>query len=218
MVGRVVVYNGEGACEKSFNLLKKSLENCLCPEAHPVSCITPEDIKKGGLSHDCAAVVFGGGYDKGFIHALGSEGIQEIRSFVLGGGKYFGFCAGGYFGCDYIEFDKGGPLEVCGKRDLCFYPGKCIGPVVPHFEYDTHRGADAVPIRVHDIPQLTSGFTCKLYVNGGGKFMPYHDSSGCKIDIIASYCNLPNQPAAIIKSEIGAKGGRAILTGCHPEF
>lgn len=90
--------------------------------------------------------------------------------------------------------------------------------MVPHFEYDTHRGADAVPIRVHDIPQLTSGFTCKLYVNGGGKFMPYHDSSGCKIDIIASYCNLPNQPAAIIKSEIGAKGGRAILTGCHPEF
>lgn len=69
-------------------------------------------------------ICFGGGYDLGFLSALGNEGIRLIREYVHSGGNYLGMCAGAYFACNYIEFDKDGPLEVVGNRDLRFYPGK----------------------------------------------------------------------------------------------
>lgn len=75
---------------------------------------------------DTSLLVIGGGYDLGFIHALGDDGTKTIRDYVHNGGRYLGLCAGGYFGCDYVEFDKGGPMEVCGSRQLKFYRGKYI--------------------------------------------------------------------------------------------
>ena len=71
----------------------------------------------------CQLIAFGGGYDKGFIKALGSEGVKNVKRFIEKGGSYLGMCAGAYFACDYIEFDKDGPLEVVGKRDLHFFSG-----------------------------------------------------------------------------------------------
>ena len=71
-------------------------------------------------------VAFGGGYTSGFESALGRTGLTKLRDFVLSGGSYLGMGAGGYFGCDFIEFDKGGPLEKFSERDLRFYPGLCF--------------------------------------------------------------------------------------------
>lgn len=71
----------------------------------------------------CRLIAFGGGYDLGFESALGKEGVKQISKFVQNGGSYLGICAGAYWACDYIEFDKGGPLEVTGERFLKFYPG-----------------------------------------------------------------------------------------------
>ena len=77
----------------------------------------------GNWQDNCAALVLGGGYDKGFVQSLGQDGADMIRSFVLQGGAYIGICAGAYFACDHIEFEKGSNLEVCGDRPLKFYPG-----------------------------------------------------------------------------------------------
>ena len=68
-------------------------------------------------------IAFGGGYDLGFIEALGKEGTRQIREYVLNGGTYLGLCAGAYFASDCIEVDKDGPMEVIGDRDLKFFPG-----------------------------------------------------------------------------------------------
>ena len=73
-----------------------------------------------------AAIALGGGYDLGFINALGEPGMSQIQDYVKAGGSYLGVCAGAYFACDYIEFDKGGPLEVCGERWLKFFPGNPV--------------------------------------------------------------------------------------------
>lgn len=72
---------------------------------------------------DTSLLVIGGGYASGFIRALGDDGINAIRDFVHGGGRYLGLGAGGYFGCDYIEFDKGRPLEKCRSGPLKLYRG-----------------------------------------------------------------------------------------------
>ena len=70
-----------------------------------------------------ALLAIGGGFDTGYLRALQAEGIQLIRDYVEGGGRYLGICAGAYLACCDIEFDKGGDLEVCGPRNLMFYPG-----------------------------------------------------------------------------------------------
>ena len=80
-------------------------------------------ISAGNWTEDAALVAFGGGYDSGFVKSLGKDGTAIVRNYVLSGGSYLGICAGGYFGCAEVEFDKGGPLEVVGKRDLGFFPG-----------------------------------------------------------------------------------------------
>ncbi|CAG5123931.1 unnamed protein product, partial [Candidula unifasciata] len=95
----------------------------------------------------CCLIIFGGGYDLGFEAALGREGTRQIQSFVCAGGSYLGLCAGAYWACDSILFDKGGPLEVTGERFLKFFPGMCIGPAFPGFQYETKAGVHAVPVR-----------------------------------------------------------------------
>ena len=45
-----------------------------------------------------------------------SAACARIRKFVEGGGAYLGLCAGAYFGCRHIEFERGTPLEVGGAR------------------------------------------------------------------------------------------------------
>ncbi len=77
----------------------------------------------GSWRKQAAAIALGGGYDLGYINALGKAGMSQIQDYVREGGSYLGLCAGAYFACDYIEFDKGGPLEVVGERWLKFFPG-----------------------------------------------------------------------------------------------
>ena len=81
-------------------------------------------ISSGEWKENTNTYVVGGGYDLGLIQALGSKGMAQIRDFVCKGGKYLGICAGAYFACDAIEFDKNGPQEVCGARQLNFFSGK----------------------------------------------------------------------------------------------
>ena len=73
-----------------------------------------------------ALLAIGGGFDTGYIRALNTDGLEKIRDYVTTGGRYLGICAGAYLACQEIEFDKGGPLEVCGPRSLQFLPGNCL--------------------------------------------------------------------------------------------
>ena len=72
-----------------------------------------------------ALLVIGGGYDMGFLRALGSDGAAQVRAYVQTGGSYLGLCAGAYFASAQVTFDEGGDLEVCGPRPLRFFPGEC---------------------------------------------------------------------------------------------
>ena len=77
----------------------------------------------GHWVNSAAALAIGGGFDTGYIRALGLDGLKIIKDYIHAGGRYLGICAGAYLACHEIEFDMGGPLEVCGQRSLEFYPG-----------------------------------------------------------------------------------------------
>ena len=81
-------------------------------------------IIAGRWIESAALLVIGGGYDLGFLRALGPDGAALVKSYVETGGSYLGLCAGAYFASAQVTFDKGGDLEVCGPRPLGFFPGE----------------------------------------------------------------------------------------------
>ncbi|CAL1541513.1 unnamed protein product [Lymnaea stagnalis] len=166
----VLVYNGKGSDAESRKFLFESLNAVIDKDHHTVDYITPQAIKEGLWLKNCSVIIFGGGYDRGFESAVGRDGAQKIREFVINGGHYLGLCAGAYWACDHIEFDKGGPLEVTGERFLKFFPGICVGPAFPGFQYNSKQGVQAVPVR------YGKSETFHAYMHGGGYFMPYLDA------------------------------------------
>ncbi|XP_060065061.1 uncharacterized protein LOC132545392 [Ylistrum balloti] len=175
MRSTVFVYLGEGACEANAEVVVASLKRHLDEKCYIFKFISPEETIEGTWKKSTALYVIGGGYDLGFIRALGDKGTLQIRQYVLDGGCYLGLCAGSYFGCDYIEFDKNGPQEVCGERILKFFPGLCVGPVWGPYNYGSESGARAALVDYYDNGTQTTPTTLRAYFNGGGMFLFYAD-------------------------------------------
>ncbi|XP_069134168.1 uncharacterized protein [Argopecten irradians] len=171
----VAVYLGEGACEQNAQVVIETLKTHLKENYYVFKYISPEETIEGSWKKSTALYVIGGGYDLGYIRALGDKGTQEIRQYVSEGGAYLGLCAGSYFGCDYIEFDKKGPQEVCGERILKFFPGLCVGPVWGPYNYGSESGARAALVDYFDKGTQLSPTTLRAYFNGGGMFLFYAD-------------------------------------------
>jgi len=163
----------------------------------------------GNWESEVDVVVFPGGRDLPYVEALAGEGCRRIRDFVLAGGKYFGICAGAYFGSQYIEFEKGEPLEVCGHRELGLYPGKAIGPLFEKnvFRYNSLEGARATSIQ-------WGVKTFQVFYHGGCTFeeVEHHE----QVNVLARYAELEGEPPAVILSKVGK--GKALLSGVHPEY
>ncbi len=162
-----------------------------------------------------------GGRDRPYCQYLNGHANHLIREFIKTGGSYLGLCAGGYYGCEAIEFAKGDiELEICEQRELKLYPGIAIGPAFPGFCYTSMKGARPVTIAIDNnsvIGQSMSSSqnrasTISVYYNGGPYFTPPRLS--CKTaHVLASYSSTGE--AAIVHSVIGS--GRVILCGPHVE-
>ncbi len=167
--------------------------------------IQAAEIINGGLKH-ISLLIMPGGRDRPYHAALKGAGNVAIRSFVENGGIYLGICAGAYYGCQRVEFDKGFPLEVCEERELSFFSGTAVGPAYGKgtFEYQSEKGAFWAKI-------ATANGIFFSYYNGGCFF----EGDFTHTKILAHYLDLPNHPPAIIECPIGK--GKAILSGVHLE-
>lgn len=166
-------------------------------------------LKTEAWEKETSLIVFPGGRDC-FYHAdLDGEGTDKIRSFVENGGAYLGICAGAYFACEEIEFEKGGNLEVCGKRSLMFYPGLALGPAYGNnkYRYDNLHGIEAAHLSWNDD-------RFHAYYNGGCTFIDADKYSSVKV--LSSYLELESEPPAVILCHVGK--GKAMLTGVHLEY
>ena len=125
-----------------------------------------------------------------------------------------GLCAGGYYGCASIEFEKGYPLEVLEDRELGFFPGMARGSAYgPNlFSYKSDLGSCVAELEWLG-EEMELDFS-SIYFNGGCEFVDAHNYSNT--NILARYHDIPRKPAAIVQCEVGK--GRAILSGVHPEY
>ncbi len=204
----IFIYKDEGS--GSTKALHAALEQ---EQVTSIHFVDRSDLVRWALLKDAGLLIFPGGRDLPYHEALTGAPNQKIREFVARGGKYLGICAGGYYGSSFVEFEKGGPLEILGKRELSFFPGVARGPAygLGKFNYGSESGAMIVDL------QLTSPYfsmsSASAYYNGGCLFV---DAEKYKdVEVLARYKHLMGSPAALIRCKVGS--GLAILSGIHPE-
>lgn len=203
----ILIYRDDGAHPECLRALVTAfrIEKIDLPIAFASrSCLHQPDWKK-----KTALLIFPGGRDIPYHEALQGQANREIRNYVEKGGNYLGICAGAYFGCAQVEFEKGNALEVTGSRELAFFPGCARGPAygLNQFRYETEAGARIAKVEMNSK-------VLSAYYNGGCSFekadaMPL-------VKVIARFQDLPEQPAAIVACSVGK--GCALLSGVHPEY
>jgi glutamine amidotransferase-like uncharacterized protein len=186
-----IVYGGRGALNTPF----------------PPPFLSLEKLLEGSWADRYSIFIMPGGRDLPYHLDLKGRGNERISEFVKKGGVYVGLCAGAYYGCERVEFDRGLPLEVCGNRELKFFSGTAVGPAYGKgtFDYKSSAGARAAKLILPDHTTL------HVYYNGGCTFEG--DLTQCKV--LARYADLPCHPPAIIECQVGK--GRAVLSGVHLE-
>jgi glutamine amidotransferase-like uncharacterized protein len=151
--------------------------------------------------------VMPGGADLNFCEKLNGPGNRAIRNFVENGGSYLGICGGAYYACQDIVWAKGLDHEIIGPRELKFYSGTATGPI-PEFM----QGMDHEKSWLGAASIFTETQSVTVCYQAGPIFAePQIDTES----VIARYTALPEQPPAIVESQIGK--GRVILSSPHIE-
>jgi len=210
----IYLYNDWGtsnlAVQQTLHNLKKHAVG------YEISFINAAALVKADWTNKAALLIMPGGRDVCYSKKLNGIGNEIIRTYVATGGSYLGICAGAYYGSGHIVFDQFGPLEIIEKRELAFFPGKSLGPILAPYDYKTYSGARAALIRLnHSFYDQEVGKIICVYYNGGGYF--FQDTLSTAIDVIADYqlqdhSYLP----AIIKCNY--KKGVAVLSAVHFEY
>lgn len=215
----VLVYAGNGTTAECVRHCIESLRLHLSPYYAVVS-VSEAAILNDPWMSKTSLLVFPGGADIPYCRSLNGEGNRKIAQFVRKGGKFIGFCAGGYYASSRCEFQVGQSMEVSGSRELRFFPGTARGCVYPGFTYNSHNGARTTPLKVNDEALPNVDNPVYNYYNGGGYFVNASQYPG--VEVLASYeepleiFGDNNDRAAVIYCKVG--NGDVLLTGSHPEF
>lgn len=217
----VLVYSGPGTTPGSVKHVVEALRVMLSPH-YAVAAVSEVLMRDQPWEAKTAVLVVPGGADLAICKLFNGEINRRIANFVRRGGKYIGFCSGGYYGSARCEFEVGDPvMEVSGPRELKFFPGTCRGSAKKGFVYNSEAGACAVSLNVNKsiFPNLPASIVS--YVNGGGMFVDAHSYSN--VQILATFGESIDVEdtngglnAAVVLSTIGR--GKALLSGPHIEF
>ena len=206
MKSQVVVYADKGVDGVSLKHLVHSLKQELNPKMK-IKRLDACSVIEENWEKDTQLFIMPGGRDVFYQSALAGKGTDKIRSYVEKEGNYLGICAGAYFACERIEFEKGTSLEILDERSLCFFPGIAKGPAygVGKYAYNSSKGACNALLNWQD-------HSLYVYFNGGCFF----SSKSSEIRILSCYLDLPQTPPAIV--EINHGQGKVLLSGVHFEY
>lgn len=206
---KVLIYADQGVDGGALKQLIRSLKQELDPGAYVLQRVDAQMLISKSWEESAALLIIPGGRDIYYHASLDGAGTDKVRRYVKNGGRYLGICAGAYFACQAIEFEKGGSLEVCAERSLRFFPGVARGPAYgPNkYSYEDARGVEAAPV-------TWEGENCPIYFNGGCLFDGHELHP--HVHPISRYSDLAGLPAAMLDIPVGR--GRAILSGVHIEY
>jgi glutamine amidotransferase-like uncharacterized protein len=206
----IYVYNDEGVGKQSLEQTMNTFKR-FSNKRYKVETINATSVNDKKWTESAALFIMPGGADLPYTKKLNGKGNQIIKDYVKAGGSYLGICAGAYYGSGYVEFDKSGPLQVLGNRELAFFQGTAIGPAIAKFDYKNNSGARAANIRI-TADNLTQEIN--LYFNGGPYFKDPENFKN--VEVLGAY-QLPKKKMlpAILYIKFGK--GNVILSGVHFE-
>ena len=204
----VCIYKGPGAADvKDY---KMALAEVM-PDDISFRYLMPEEVISEKFAENCDLLVMPGGADKPYCEALNGPGNKNIRAFIEAGGRYYGTCAGAYYGADNLLFDEQNPTRRMKEtRELKFFNGQARGPLfVPYPEggpypaqialsdYAVHNSSDQIVIdkksvwepdveaeSVIDQVVIDTNFTAYYY---GGPFFDYPKLKEGTYKVLAYY-------------------------------
>lgn len=196
-----------GSARQSVKSLRREVES-----RYLVRSVDRQTILTERWEERAALLVIPGGRSLPYEEALGVEGRERIYRYVEKGGCYFGICAGAYFGCSRIDFERGQPLEITGVSHIPFYPGVGEGPALGlgRFCYQTSAGAEVAEVMWESDGR--SWPRAAIYYNGGPTFVGGERS--VDVQVLARYAKV--EKPAIVQCHVGE--GIAMLCGVHPEY
>lgn len=205
----VIIYADEGVDGGALKQLVRSLRQELDLEKCRLRRMKAKEIIQESWEKTASLLIMPGGRDIFYHAALHGPGTDKMHHFIQNGGNYLGLCAGAYFACGAIEFEKGGTSEVCASRSLCLFPGVAKGPAYgPNkYSYENCKGVEAARISWEDSD-------CHIYFNGGCLFEA--DDHYPWVKVLSHYLDLPGSPPAVLEIEL--EKGLAILSGVHVEY
>jgi glutamine amidotransferase-like uncharacterized protein len=207
---QILVYVDQGVDGGALKHTVKALQQEVDLSRHMIKMVNAAALKNEPWEEATSLLVIPGGRDVYYHNSLDGQGTDKIRAFIENGGNYLGICAGGYFACSAIEFEKGGSLEVCDTRSLMFFPGIAEGPAYGKnkYRYDSSQGVQAAHLNWKENEEFHA------YFNGGCQFA--QPEKYPNVTVLGSYRDLESSPAAIVDCKVGR--GRALLTGVHLEY
>jgi len=189
---RAYLYCDEGAGAFSVYAAKNHFRD------YKITLITAAKIIADGIPDYIDLFIMPGGADRPYAKKLNGAGNQIIKNYIQNGGAYLGICAGAYFGCARIEFQKGTKHEICESRELALFDGVGMGCLT-----------DIAPVYDNT---LSSAAIANLSIYWGGcSFEGVQDA----VNIISRYEDIKGAPPAIISTAYGK--GSVILSGVHFE-
>ena len=226
----VCIYSGPGAADvKDY---QKALAEVM-PDDTSFCYLKSDAVVGGEFIEYCDLFVMPGGADKPYCEALNGLGNANIRAFVEAGGRYYGTCAGAYYGASKLLFDEQNPVRCMNEtRELEFFKGQARGPLFVRYP---EGGPYPATIALGDdtgYVRLDTNFTAYYF---GGPFFDYPELKDGTYKVLAYYpiskdlektlylrpeesaywSKNPTALAAILSIKIGE--GHVVLTGVHLE-
>ncbi|MBM3631979.1 MAG: biotin--protein ligase [Alphaproteobacteria bacterium] len=201
----VYVYEDEGVGKNSLNQILSTFQKLI--KNYSVKTINSEKVKEGVWNKHAIVLIIPGGADLLYVKKLNGKGNEVIQTYVKEGGSFLGICAGSYYGSSYVEFDKNGPSEVLESRELGFFKGHAIGPILAPYDHNTQSGGRAVTLYT-TLPNVKKTI---VFYNGSGFFQNAEQYPNTRV--IGTYDH--GLPALIF---IHYGKGKVLLSGVHFEY
>ncbi len=210
MRNKVLIYCDYGCAD--VTMLEQGVRDYFEPKGCEVGFADAQGIIKDEvLNDDVLAFFMPEGAGTPFRRKLEVLGNDKIREYVRGGGMYYGICAGAYYACEQVVFEKDIPeLAIVGGCGLNLVKGQAIGTL--HKELGILPYAkNAASATVVDLIWDKDNDVHAVHYHGGPYF-ELDDKKGC--EVLAHYPLSGNLPA-VIKCHYGR--GTVILSGVHYE-
>lgn len=207
---KILIYRDYGCSD--LRELSSALNEYFAPKGLEVEYTDAAAIiKENALGNDVALFIMPGGAATPFLQKLKVLGNEKIKDYVAAGGNYLGICAGAYYACTMVEFEKDiEQLSIVRKNELLgLVKAKATGTlhkelaIRPYMKNEESGAAVRLKWQDNEIHYA--------HYHGGPKFEPYNGD----FEVLARYDEVDGEPPAIVARDLGK--GRIVLSGVHFE-